>query len=96
MNTPILPATKFAKREDTRYRNIGGEGIVVRQTAGEVLVLSEVGARVVDLIGSANHVDAVLSALATEYDVDPAVLEKDVLAYLQELVDAGVIHCVAA
>jgi len=48
----IESATVFRKCSDARYRNIGGEGIVVRQTAGEVLVLNGVGARVLDLLGS--------------------------------------------
>ncbi len=34
---------------DTRYRNIGGEGVVVRQTASEVLVLNEIGVRLLEL-----------------------------------------------
>jgi len=91
----IEPTTSFRKRADARYRNIGGEGIVVRQTVGEVLVVSEVGARVLDLVDSGLPVSGMLARLAAEYDVDGASLERDVAAYLQELVDAGVIEVVA-
>jgi hypothetical protein len=89
------PAAVFRKCPDARYRNIGGEGIVVRQAAGEVLVLNGVGARVLDLLESGSTVESLLDALGTEYDIDPAVLRQDVLAYLQELQDAGVIETAA-
>ena len=77
---------------DTRYRNIGGEGVVVRQTAGEVLVLNEIGVRVLELLEATLPVSGLLDALDAEYEIDRPTLERDVLAYLQELVDAGVIE----
>lgn len=80
---------------DTRYRNIGGEGVVVRQTAGEVLVLNEIGVRVLELLEATLPVSGLLDALDAEYEIDRPTLERDVLTYLQELVDAGVIEHVA-
>ena len=85
----------FRKCADARYRNIGGEGIVVRQAAGEVLVLNGIGARVLDLLESGNSVASLLDTLGAEYDIDRAILRQDVLAYLQELLDAGVIETTA-
>ena len=88
----IESAASFTKRADSRYRRIGTEGIVVRQGAGEVMVLSEVGARILEMLASGLDVAALLRALAGEYDVDPTTLERDVVAYLQELLDAEVIE----
>ena len=88
----IETGTILKRCADTRYRNIGDEGVVVRQTAGEVLVLNEVGVRVLDLLETTVPVSDLLDALNAEYAVDRATLERDVLAYLQELVDAGVIE----
>ena len=82
----------FRKSSDARYRNLGGEGIVVRQAAGEVLVLSEVGARVLDLLAAGTPIGGLLDVLAAEYEVDRATLERDVIAYLQQLLDAGVVE----
>lgn len=82
----------LAKSADARYRNVGGEGVVVRQSAGEVLVLNGVGARVLDLLAAPTPVGALLNALAEEFEVDRTTLERDVLAYLQELLEAGVIE----
>lgn len=88
----IEATTVFRKCSDARYRNIGGEGIVVRQTAGEVLVLNDVGVRVLDLLATGGPVHSVVDALAADYEVDTATAEHDVLAYAQELLEAGVIE----
>jgi len=88
----IRHTTVLAKSSDARYRNIGGEGVVVRQSAGEVLVVNGVGARVLDLLETRTPVGGLLDTLAAEYAIDRATLECDVLAYLQELLDAGIIE----
>jgi hypothetical protein len=87
--------TVFKKTADARYRNVGGEGIVVRQAAGEVLVLSEVGARVLDLIESGTPVGGLLAILAAEYEIEEAILERDVMEYLREVLEAGIVEQVA-
>ena len=92
----MIEASMVLKRcADARYRNIGGEGVVVRQTAGEVLVLNEIGVRVLVLLETTLPVSGLLDALDAEYEIDRPTLERDVLAYLQELMDAGVIEPVA-
>lgn len=91
----IEATTTFRRCSDARHRNIGGEGIVVRQRAGEVMVVNEVGARVLDLVEAGTSVGAMLALLETEFDTDRATLERDVRAYLAELVDAGVVEPVA-
>ena len=92
----IESASTFRTRADARYRNIGGEGIVVRQAAGEVLVLNEVGVRVLDLLASGTAVAGVVTTLKSEYDIDAATIERDVLAYVQDLLDAGIVESAAA
>jgi hypothetical protein len=92
----IEAATVFRKCSDARYRNIGGEGVVVRQSAGEVLVLNEVGVLVLDLLAKGNPVHRVVETLAADYDVDAATAERDVLGYARELMQAGVIEQLAA
>ena len=97
MNSERIARTAvFRKCSDTRHRNIGGEGIVVRQRASEVLVVTDVGARVLDLLDGSTPVSGLLSALAAEYDVDRATLEDDTEGYLRDLLDAGVIEPVSA
>jgi hypothetical protein len=96
MTGTIDSKAAFRRCPDARYRNVAGEGLVVRQSVGEVLVLNDVGTRVLDLLEAGAVVGAVVDALALEYEVDRAVLEQDVAAYLGELLDAGIVERISA
>jgi hypothetical protein len=88
----IESSTVLKRRTDARYRNIAGEGVIVRQQAGEVLVVSEVGARVLDLVGTGLSFGELLTELGREYETDRDTLERDLIAYLRELFDAGILE----
>jgi hypothetical protein len=92
----MAPDTVYRRRSDTRYRNVAGEGVVVQQTSGEVLVLNEIGAQVITFVEKGMTVDAMVDALGQEYEADAATLEHDVVAYLDELIAAGIIEPVAS
>jgi len=77
--------------KDVRYRIIDGEAVVVRQDAGEVVVLNPVGARVLDLVRELDAVTRILDGMMREYDAPPESIERDVLGFLQELLDTRVI-----
>jgi len=77
---------------DVRFRALGDEGIVVRQQAGEVIVLNAAGARVIELVAGGASGAAIVDQLEQEYDADRATLERDVAAHLAELVEADVIE----
>ena len=70
---------------DVRYRMIEGEALVLRQEAAEVLGLNPGGSRVLELIDGRRTVAELITALESEYDVERAELESDVLGFLAEL-----------
>ncbi len=76
---------------DVRYRVINDEAVLVRQRAGEVLALNEVGTRVVELLDGRRQVGEIVDALVDELEVERSTLEKDALEFLQELADSGVV-----
>jgi hypothetical protein len=78
-------------KDDVRYRAIAEEGLVLRQDAGEMLVVNGVGMRVLELIGVSPSLSQLLFTLEQEYAVDPAVLREDAMRYLEELRQAGVL-----
>ena len=84
--------TVFRLTADIRYRNVSGEGIVVRQAGSEVLMLSDVGTRVLEMVVARKPVSAMVLALGREYEVGLATLEVDVRAYLSSLVEAGIVE----
>lgn len=81
---------------DVRFRNVDGEAVVVRQSAAEVLVLNEVAARLLALADGTATVASWVESLAGEYEVDRAVLERDVLGFAAELVQDGLLEPVGA
>ena len=85
-----FPAPRL--RPDVRFRQVAGEGIVLRQKAGEVLVVNEVGARVVALLGEGLTLPAILARLEGEFDAEPERLAADVNGFLEELRAAGVVE----
>lgn len=77
---------------DTRHRKVGREGIVLRQREGEVVVVNEIAARVLDYIGEGLDVAGMVEALHREYDVDQETLASDIASYLGELEQMGAIE----
>lgn len=87
----IGPDTKLKVDPRARFRRFEDEGIVINQKTAEALVISEVGTRLLELIGSGMHtVQECAVLLAEEFDADADVIERDVLRFANELVDIGV------
>jgi len=77
---------------DVRFRALDDEGIVVRQQAGEVIVVNAAGTRVIELVAAGASGASIVDQLEKEYDTDRATLERDVAAHLAELLEAHVIE----
>ena len=87
----IDDTTIYQLRPDIRFRNVNGEGVVLRQAAGEVLVLNGTGIRVLEAVNAVRPVSDIIQALAAEYEVEPTEVAYDIKAYLRELFDAQII-----
>ncbi len=75
---------------DVRFRAVPPETVLVRQSVPEVMVLSEVAGAIVERLDAKRPLHAVVDALAPLYDTDRATLERDVLAFAEQLVASGV------
>ena len=76
---------------DVRFRIVDREAVVVRQKSAEVLVMSEVAARILSLADGVRPVREWMDVLAAEFEVDRDALEQDVLRFAAELVDEGIL-----
>jgi hypothetical protein len=92
----IRVGSVLRRRADVRYRVIDQEGVVVRQTAGEVLVLNESATRMLALADGVVPVASWIDALLGELEVGRQELERDVLAFAAELVEQGLLEPVPA
>jgi len=88
----IEPGMVLRRRDRVVYRVIDDEALVLRMDDAECLGLDEVGAAVLDRVDGRRPVSGIVDQLALIYDVERAQLERDVCAFLQELVDAGVLQ----
>src|ERR1700674_742406 len=88
----------LGRRPDVRFRVIDAEGVVVRQSAGEVLVLNDIGTRILALADGVAPVAVWIDTLLVEFEVEverPA-RESDVLAFAAELVEQGLLESAPA
>lgn len=76
---------------DVRFRRVADEAVIIRQDAGEVLVVNELGARVLEMLEGPGAVsyDELVDRLSREYEQAES-LPSDILEFLVELVDSGV------
>jgi hypothetical protein len=69
-----------------------GEGIFVLQEAGEVLVVNEVGAFIVEQLQAERSVDEVVAAITDRYAIDQDRARADAKSLLDALLEAGAIY----
>ena len=82
----------FRVSPDIRYRVIDDEAVVVRQQEGDVLVLNQVAARVLQLVGEGLSPDEIGDRVAGEYEAPEATIRADVEKFLGELEDLNVLE----
>jgi hypothetical protein len=90
------PASILRPARDLRFRRIDDEAVVVRQRAGEVLVMNETAARLLELADGRTSVAGWVEVLAGEYEVDRQALARDVLTFAADLTDEGMLELVPA
>ena len=67
------------------------EGIFVLQEAGEVLVVNQVGAFIVEQLEGARSLDELVAAITERYEVDGERARADASSLLDALLEAGAI-----
>lgn len=67
------------------FRRVAGEGVVVDQHHGQVMVVNETAIRILELYRELESVDSVVKSIAQEYDAPPESIENDVITLLQKI-----------
>ncbi len=70
---------------------VGDELVMMSAKNGNYIGLSEVGARIWELLETPQDVETILARLQNEYDVAPATCRVEVDTFLRELVTHGAI-----
>ena len=72
--------------------NLDGEAVILDVNSGLYYGLSTVGARIMDFLKETVQVRKIIDALETEYDVEKERLESDILNFLNEMEDRGLVQ----
>ena len=72
--------------------NLDGEAVILDVNSGLYYGLSTVGARIMDFLKETVQVRKIIDSLETEYDVEKERLESDILNFLNEMEDRGLVQ----
>jgi Coenzyme PQQ synthesis protein D (PqqD) len=86
MSTPSLDST-VRIGEDTVFRELEGEAILLQLDAGMYFGLDPVGTRLWQLMAERGKLRDVFDAARQEFEVDPETLERDLLALVTHLAE---------
>lgn len=89
---PLAPTSVPHKSERIAARAVDGKAVVVVLDARKLHTLNTVGTRVFELCDGARDVAAIARQIASEFAVDPGDAERDVLAFLAQLVAEGAVE----
>lgn len=79
------------KDGDWLAAKVGDELVMMSAKKGNYVGLSEVGARIWEMIDTPQDLDAICARLQSEYDVAPETCRAEVEAFFSELVKHGVV-----
>lgn len=85
-----LPTTIEIK-EDILVQELDNSTVILNLNTEHYYGLDEVGQRIWQLFSEQHDSQTVLSKLIDEYDVDPAILEADMISLINEMSEANLI-----
>ena len=87
---------RIVRTGDWLTARIGHELVMMSAGAGIYLGLTEVGARVWELLETESELDRICEALEREFDVSSDVCRAEVQVFVQEMASRGVVAIEAA
>ena len=87
---PFLKQT-LSLNSRVRHRKVGDEGVVVCMHNGNVIIVNEVGAYIVDQLKAPQSFDSMVSAISSQFQVTEDQAQQDLPTYLTELSEQQVL-----
>jgi hypothetical protein len=95
-NNSVSLESSVAISEDVLSRDLEGEAVILNLESGTYFGLDKVGTRIWSLLQKNGSLRRVFEAAQDEYDVDPEMLERDLLRLVQELRAKGLLSISAS
>ena len=73
-------------------RELDGESVILNLETGNYFGLDAVGTRMIAALSTSDRIQAAYDVLAAEYDADPELLRRDLEAFIEKLVDRGLVE----
>jgi hypothetical protein len=81
----------LAKSPKTAWRIIEGEAVILSMDTKVLRGLNPVGSRIWELIDGQRSLEEITGTIVLDFDVTPADAAQDVRAFIQELLDGGLV-----
>lgn len=89
-STPIVTLThRLVRSEEVLFQNLNGEAVLLDLASETYFGLNDVGTRIWELLESSPTLGEISKQLHSEYDVESARAESDVLDLATRLIEAG-------
>lgn len=82
---------KLKRKPDIMAADMDGSTVMLDITTGKYYNLGEVGGDIWTLLENALSMDELIDALTAQYDVDPEQCEKDIVPFIDKLLECGLI-----
>lgn len=86
------PSTIVVASNDQVSSDLAGETVLLSMKTAHYYGLADVGARIWSLVREPTSVSAICDSIAREYDVSPDRCRADVVRFLQELAQHGLVE----
>lgn len=83
--------TILKRKSGLMTANMNGSAVMMDIATGKYYNLGETGGHIWELLEQPTSLSDLLNALTAEYDVSPEQCKADVLAFLQQLADRGLL-----
>jgi hypothetical protein len=93
--TELSLDTRVAAEDNVLSREIEGDTVLLSMTRSEYFGLNSTGTRVWQLLQHPCRLDEVCAAIAAEFDVDAAEVQRDVLTVVHDLVAHDLVRIVS-
>jgi hypothetical protein len=91
MNRDVQQGSVIRRATDIVASEMDGEYLVLNIEQGSYLALRNVSARIWELLEQPQTLTALMAVLVKEYDVDPHLCEREVVAFLREMIASRLI-----
>lgn len=91
-SSPAIDRSTWVRRNpDLLVADVDGEVVMMNEKVGEYYGLEDTGSDLWNRLAEPTTVGALLTALENDYEAEPAVIERDVIAFLANMAAKGLI-----